>query len=223
MTSFSGMLREFLFFGDRPSKQALPCATLGTLQCDDVLFRKSRPRTLVKTWKISEKTLATGDHWMTDFEDRLKRAIQRGEQRRQTNEDSARQKQWTEDELKNQHSRLRLEISEHIEQCIEKMTGYLPGFQTETIYGERGWGAACSRDDFRAQDSGKRSNDYSRLEITVRPMTEYHVIDLAGKATIRNKEAFRRNFFRKIQDVETSEFRDLIDAWVVEFAELYST
>lgn len=159
---------------------------------------------------------------MTDFEDRLRQAIERGERRRQTHEDAKRQRQWTEDELKTQHSRQRLEVSEYIEQCIEKLAGYLPGFQTETIYGERGWGAACSRDDFRAQQSGKRSNDYSRLEITVRPLTDYHLIDLAGKATIRNKEAFNRNMFRKIQEVDVSEFTDLIDSWVVEFAELYS-
>jgi|TARA_B100000809_G_C14943465_1_gene461270 hypothetical protein len=159
---------------------------------------------------------------MTEFEDRLRQAIERGEQRRQHQESAQRQRQWTEDELKTQHSRQRLEISEYIELCLEKLTSYLPGFQTETIYGERGWGAACSRDDFRAQRSGKRSNDYSRLEITVRPFAEYHLIDLAGKATIRNKEAFNRNFFQKIQEVDVPEFTDLIDTWVVEFAELYS-
>ncbi|MFP6649071.1 MAG: hypothetical protein VB817_06405, partial [Pirellulaceae bacterium] len=143
-------------------------------------------------------------------------------QRKQSRQDIAKQQQLSEEEMKSLHSRCRLELSEHIEQCIEKLAQHFPGFQTETIYGDRGWGAACSRDDLRIDVPGERSNDFSRLEITIRPFTGSQVIDLAGKATIRNKEAFNRNSFERLQEVDTAEFIRLADTWVVEFAELFS-
>ena len=157
-----------------------------------------------------------------DLDERLQKAIERGQQRKQSLQDITEQQQLSEEEMKSLHSRCRLELSEHIEQCIEKLVQHFPGFQTETIYGDRGWGAACSRDDLRIDVPGERSNDFSRLEITVRPFTGSHVIDLAGKATIRNKEAFNRNIFEKIQQVDREEFIRLVDAWTVEFAEIFA-
>jgi hypothetical protein len=157
-----------------------------------------------------------------DLDERLEKAIERGQQRKQSLQDIAEQQQLSKEELKSLHSRCRLELSEHIEQCIEKLSQHFPGFQTETIYGDRGWGAACSRDDLRIDVPGKRSNDFSRLEITIRPFTGSHVVDLSGKATIRNKEAFNRNIFEKIQQVDREEFSRLVDAWAVEFAEIFA-
>ena len=157
-----------------------------------------------------------------EFDKRLQQAIDRGQQRKQTRQDASEESQLSEEDLKSLHSRYRLELSEHIEECINKLAQYFPGFQTETIFGERGWGAACSRDDLRIEAPGTRSNDYSRMEILIRPFAEYHVLDLAGKATIRNKEAFNRNSFERLQEVDTAEFIRLIDTWVVEFAELFS-
>ena len=58
--------------------------------------------------------------------------------------------------------------------------------------------------------------------MTIRPFATYHVVDLAAKGTIRNKEVFNRNHFEKIQDVDVTTFRELIDVWVLEFAELYA-
>ena len=157
-----------------------------------------------------------------DLDERLQKAIDRGQRRKQSRRDTSEQKQLSEDELKSLHSRCRLELSNHIEQCTEKLAQHFPGFQTETIYGDRGWGAACSRDDVRIEAPGGRSNDFSRLEITIRPFTGSHVIDLAGKATVRNKEAFNRNIFEKIQQVDSADFIKLIDAWTVEFAEIFA-
>ena len=156
-----------------------------------------------------------------DFDQRLKKAMERGQRRGDVAAQAARAKALGEEELKRLHSQLRLQLSEHIEGCVERLAHHFPGFTYETIFGERGWGAACSRDDVRLS-SGRRDNDYSRLEMTIRPFATYHVVDLAAKGTIRNKEVFNRNHFEKIQDVDITTFRELIDVWVLEFAELYA-
>ena len=127
----------------------------------------------------------------------------------------------TEEECKRLHSKLRLSLSDQIESCIKRLPNYFPGFQYETIYGDRGWGGACSRDDLRFSP-GSRATDYSRLEMTIRPYTSLHVLELAGKGTIRNKEAFNRTYFERLQEVDEEKFHNLIDAWVLEYAELYA-
>lgn len=157
-----------------------------------------------------------------NFEERLQKAIDRGTDRRDQQADQAKSAELSEDELKRLHSSHRLELSEHIEQCTTQVVNHCPGFQSETIYGDRGWGVAISRDDFNVSKRGERDNSYSRLEITIRPFASYHVVDLAAKGTIRNKEVFNRNHFEKIQDVDITTFRELIDVWVLEFAELYA-
>ncbi len=48
------------------------------------------------------------------------------------------------------------------------------------------------------------------------------VVDLSGKGTIRNKEAFARSYFEKIEDVDPQKFEQAIDAWVLEYAEMYA-
>ena len=157
-----------------------------------------------------------------NFEERLQKAIQRGTDRRNEKTDQAEAKALTEEELKRLHSKYRRELSEYIEQCTTGLINHFPGFQQETIYGDQGWGAAISRDDFRLNTSGQRDNHYSRLEMSIRPFASYQVVDLAAKGTIRNKEVFNRNHFEKIQDVDVTTFRELIDVWALEFAELYA-
>jgi hypothetical protein len=115
-----------------------------------------------------------------------------------------------------------LKLCEHIEECVKRLPQHFPGFQYETIYGERGWGAACSRDDLRLSKGGGRSTNYSRLELTVRPFSSINVLELAGKATIHNKELFNRNFYEKLEDVDVAKFLELVDAWTLEYAELYA-
>ena len=156
-----------------------------------------------------------------NFDERLQKAIQRGQQRGEVQARAAQETALSEDELKQLHSRYRLQLSEHIEQCLRRLPGHFPGFQFETIFGERGWGAACSRDDLRLQ-RGQRDSDYSRLEMTVRPYSSYHVLDLVGKATIRNKEVFNRKYYERLQEAAPAKFIEIIDAWVLEFAEMYA-
>jgi hypothetical protein len=156
------------------------------------------------------------------FEDRLHKAIERGKRRGAATRSEAESQALSEDELRRLYSSFRLQISEHIEKCIRQLPNFFPGFRYETLYGERGWGAACNRDDLRIAGDGRRENDFSRLEMTVRPATSLHVLDLTAKGTIRNKEVFNRNCFEKLQDVDLEKFMQLVDVWVVEYAELYA-
>ncbi|MCA9189076.1 MAG: hypothetical protein R3E01_09070 [Pirellulaceae bacterium] len=159
---------------------------------------------------------------MNDFQDRLQAAIQRGQQRRQSREQEAQRKALTEEELKGLHTKYRLSLSEHIERCVESVANQFPGFRYETLYGEKGWGAACNRDDLTVDRTRIRQNKFSRLEMTIRPYSTYHVLELTGKATIRNREVFNRTNYELLQDVDADAFRSIIDAWVIEFAEIYA-
>jgi hypothetical protein len=159
---------------------------------------------------------------MSDFEQRLQKAIDRGENRRDSREAEARQRAMSDDDLKTLHTKYRLELSEHIEKSIQQLPDHFPGFRFETIFGEKGWGAACSRDDLDASSGRKRANAYSRVELTVRPFSNLFVLELVGKATISNKEAFNRTVFEELEKADPQRFHELIDTWVVEYAELYA-
>lgn len=156
------------------------------------------------------------------FEDRLKQAIQRGEQLGVERAKAEKSKAWSEEDCRRRHSQLRLSLSEYIESCVKRLPDYFPGFRYETMYGEGGWGGACSREDLKLS-AGSRSTEYSRLELTIRPYSQtLRVVELAGKATIRNKELFSRSIFDPIQESGEAKFRQLIDAWVLEYAEQYA-
>ena len=156
-----------------------------------------------------------------NFDDRLREAIERGQKRGDTIANQAAAKAWTEEEFRRSHSQQRLRMSEQIEACVKRLPNYFPGFQYETMYGERGWGGACFRDDLVIV-RGSRTTNYSRLEMTVRPYSASHVLDLAAKGTIRNREVFNRNYFEELATADEPKFRGLIDAWVLEYAELYA-
>ena len=158
---------------------------------------------------------------MTEFEERLQKAIERGKRRGDAAAAQERAKKMSAEELKRLHTKLRLQISEHIESCIKKIPEHFPGFRLETLYGERGWGAACYRDDMTAE-AQRRNNLYTRFELAVRPYSEYNVIDLAAKGTIQNKEIFKRAYFEDIIEADVDRFNELVDVWILEFAELYS-
>lgn len=157
-----------------------------------------------------------------DFDQRLKSAIQRGQLRGKQSEQASRANQLTEEEFKRLHTQYRLSLSDRIEKAIDRVAQHFPGFRTEMLYGEVGWGAACYRDDLTLS-AGRRSNLFSRLEMTIRPMNEYHLLDLRGKATVANKEYFNRNHFVPLSEVNEEEFRRLIDAWAIEYAEYFAS
>lgn len=157
-----------------------------------------------------------------DFDKRLKKAIHRGQRRGDAAARKAEADALSEEEAKHLHSQYRLELSEYIENCIRRLPNHFPGFQYETIYGERGWGAACKRDDVRVVARGRRENAYTRLEMTIRPYSALKVLELNAKGTIHNKELFNRQHYEQVVDADPATFLELIDTWVLEFAELYA-
>lgn len=158
---------------------------------------------------------------MTDFSKRLEKAIERGHRRGSAKAEAEAEKALSEKEFARLHSQYRLKVSEHIEACLRKLADHFPGFRFETIVGEKGWGAGISRDDINVK-SGRRTNLYSRLEMLIRPAGRYHVLDLAAKATIRNKEFFKRSHYQRLTEVDPSSFNEIIDLWVLEYAEAYA-
>ena len=158
---------------------------------------------------------------MSDFEDRLKRAVERGEKRNVAKRRAAQQAAMSEEQCRELHSQLRLRLSDYIEKCLQKIPNHFPGFQYETLFGDQGWGGACVRDDLDLT-GGKRKNLYSRIELAIRPFSSVRVLELAAKGMIRNKELFNRTHYEKLSEVEEDDFRELIDLWIVEYAEQYS-
>lgn len=157
-----------------------------------------------------------------DFEKRLERAIVRGEQTREARGKAAEEKALTEDEFKSLHSKYRLDLSEHIEDCLKKLADHFPGFRFQTIVDEEGWGARISRDDVSFVPGKPGASVYSRLEIVVRPFSSLHLLELAVKGTIRNKEAFNRSRYQMLAQFDPQSFLEMIDLWVLEYAELFA-
>lgn len=156
-----------------------------------------------------------------DFSERLKRATQRGHSARAEKEFEAAAEALSEEEQRRRHSQQRLTLTEHIETRLRELADNLPGFKIESLVEERGWGTGISRDDL-VVSRGKRQNLYSRLQLLVGPFNEYHVIDVTAKGAIRNKENFNRTHHKPIAEFDEAEFKELIDRWVLDYAEEYA-
>lgn len=156
-----------------------------------------------------------------NFQERLEKAIKRGQRSHDAAAQARAEQAITEEELRRLHSQYRLALSEHIEQTLRQLPRHFPGFRYENLVGDRGWGAAISRDDLSLVDR-RRENFFSRLEMVVRPFTASHVLELAAKGTIRNKELLTRAQFERLADVDLDSFKEQIDRWALEYAELYA-
>ncbi len=159
---------------------------------------------------------------MSEFDDLLRGAVERGKQRGIAKTDQVKAAKMSQEEIKRLHSRYRLALSDKIEKCMEALPDHFPGFEIETIFGEKGWGAAAIRDDIITV-KGKSNKLYSRFEMTVRPISTYGVLDLAAKGTVHNKELLRRQYFEELNDVDIEKFEGLVTSWTLEFAELYAS
>jgi hypothetical protein len=155
------------------------------------------------------------------FRERLQRATERGKQIRAAQLNEAAAKALSEEECRRRHSQYRNELTDHIEKCLGDLAENFPGFRMETIVDESGWGAAVSRDDF-GLTAGKRNTFFSRMRIVVSPYSQYHVLDISAKGTVRNKEILSRNHYQQLSDVDLQTFRELIESWALDYAELYS-
>jgi hypothetical protein len=162
-----------------------------------------------------------------EFQERLERAIQRGRRRGSDRAEEEAQRALTEKELQRLHSQGRLELCEHIERCLRQLADRFPGFRFETIVDERGWGAAIARDDLRLSRyprSGvpSRHTCFSRLEMLIPPATSSLILELSAKGTVCNREVFTRTQFQRLSELDLPVFTNLIDLWVLEYAERYA-
>lgn len=157
-----------------------------------------------------------------DFEKRLEQAVARGQRTSAARQDAAADRALSEEERKRLHTQYRLDLSEHIERCLQQLPKHLPGFRYQALVGGGGWGATVSRDDWNPRSGDARSNLYSRLELAVRPQGAYPVIEITAKGTVRNKEVIQRQQHQRLSEIDLDSLRQSIDNWVVEFAELYS-
>jgi hypothetical protein len=157
-----------------------------------------------------------------EFEDKLKNAILRGQQRGQSRNLLQKQSRLSAEEIRNKHNDFRLALSEYIEHGLQSLANHFPGFRYETIYGQRGWGGAISRDDIMRGASGRGGTFFSRFEITVRPLNEFNVVNISGKGTIDNKEIFNWNHFEDIAESAIEGFQKKIDSWIFQYAEQFA-
>jgi hypothetical protein len=71
--------------------------------------------------------------------------------------------------------------------------------------------------------AGRRSdNFFSRLQITVSPYGTFHVLEVVAKGTVRNKEAFSRSHYQRLDEFDLDRFKELIEGWVVDYAEMFA-
>jgi hypothetical protein len=157
-----------------------------------------------------------------DFQQRLQKAVERGQRASLARAQAERDREINEQELRRLHNQYRLELSERIERCLSKVADQFPGFQLENIVDERGWGASISRNDLLLSPS-KQDSGYSRLEMFVHPFSESQVLELTGKAAIINREIFNRSHYRALADLDLIAFDEMIDNWALEFAEQYAS
>lgn len=157
-----------------------------------------------------------------DFHQRLQKAITRGEQTRDASARERAEQAMTEEELKNLHSKYRLELSEYIEDCLRKLADHFPGFQFQTVISEDGWGAKVTRDDINLGAKRSTSNLFSRFEVLIRPFSQAHIVEIVAKGTIHNKEVINNAHFQFLAEVDLDSLRAIVDQRVLEYAELYA-
>jgi len=159
---------------------------------------------------------------VTDFEKRLQQAIQRGQQQSDARARAEAERALSEQELRHLHTQYRLELADHVERCLRSVAEHLPGFAFETVVSDRGWGASISRDELPPRGPGRRGHSFSRLEIVVRPLSKYFVLEVTAKAAVRNREYFNRSHYQPLAAVEIQSYREMIDRWGLDYAELYA-
>jgi hypothetical protein len=158
-----------------------------------------------------------------DFQKRLEKAIERGYRAGDAKAEAEAKRRLGEQELRGLHTQYRLAICEHIEKCLRQLPDLLPGFDFELVVSERGWGAAVSRNDIVAAKGQRATTRFSRMEVVIRPINSYFLLEIAAKATVRNRELFNRTHYEQLADTDLASFTGLIDLWVLEFAELYAS
>lgn len=153
-----------------------------------------------------------------EFRERLQRAADRGRETRDAKAREEAAKALGEEECRRRHSSYRRELNDHVEHCLKQLAENFPGFAYEPVVSDKGWGAAVRRDDL-AIKGGRRDSLFSRLELTISPHNEFHVLEIQAKGAVRNKENFSRNHYQLLKDVDLDTFRSLIEQWTLDYAE----
>jgi len=133
-----------------------------------------------------------------DFEDKLEQAIQRGQNRNTAENKAKKESELSKEAIRNRYNEIRLNLSDHIEQGLK------------------------SRNDLDRGPDGKAGSFFSRVEMMVRPQNEFDVINIVGKGTIRDKEMFVWNHFDGIAESDQAQFIQMIDNWLLQFAEQFA-
>ena len=158
-----------------------------------------------------------------DFDKRREKAIERGHKSREESGREKAEQAVSEDDLRTLHSKCRLDLSEHIEACLKALADRFPGFRFQTVVEEAGWGARINRDDFISGVGQRGDNRYSRFEMLISPFSTTHIIELVAKGAIRNKEVISRSNYQFLAEADLDSFIELIDLWVLEYAEKYAS
>jgi len=158
-----------------------------------------------------------------DFDKQLEQAIERGQQRNTKREQDRRKEASSADGLKGQHNAFRLHLSDHIEKGLKRLAERFPGFEYDIIYGSKGWGGSINRTDLTRGPDGKAGSFFSRLELTVRPLNDYNVVNIAGKGTLADRELFSWNHFEDIDKAEMEAFEQKLNSWMIQYAEQFAS
>lgn len=156
-----------------------------------------------------------------DFSARLQKAVERGRQQGAAAARDQAQSQLTEEELRTRHAQARVELSDHIEVCLQELVQQFPGFVFQTVVNPEGFGARISRDNLRRR-GGSTQREYSHLELIVRSFSTGRVLEVVARGAIANKEVLTRSQFQQLSELDLDTFRHLVDQWVLEFAEKYA-
>lgn len=157
-----------------------------------------------------------------DFQQRLEKAIARGERSRTARDQAELARQLSAEEIRSRHSSARTELSDKIEACLRKLADHFPGFQYQSLIGSDGWGAKVSRDDLRLQSGRSSESLYSRLEMLVTPLGTAPIVEIVAKGTIRNREVFHRRHYQQLETLDVTVLEQMIEQWVLEYAEQYA-
>lgn len=156
-----------------------------------------------------------------DFSKRLESAIERGKDAASRKASAERQREQTEEELRDRHTEYRLVLCERIEKTINQIADHFPGFRAESVYDEDGWGSAAFRENLHIEN-GRRTTKFSRFEVVVKPCTDLLVLDIKAKAMVNSREVFNRSHYKKIAEADLKEFEECVEAWSIQFAEIYA-
>lgn len=158
-----------------------------------------------------------------DFDTRLQKAIERGEKVKDSRGKEELERQLSQDELRTLHATYRLELSEHIEDCLKKLADHIPGFVYHNVMNNDGWGARITRDDLSLTPGKSAKSLYSRLELFVAPYSsKAPILEMVGKGTVRNREAVNRKNYQMLSEFDLDSFKEMVDLRVLEFAEVYT-